>query len=172
VGRCLCRGRGREGPHIQQISFASVSFDSTAHLRLDLQGTVPGVTHDRLNAPGFVTLGGTLDLSTCCEFPSLPGEQFEIISGLVAEGEFDSVQHNDIGGLDLEVIYLADSVVVEVVIPDEPCPADFDGDGIVDVLDLVTLISAWGTPDADTDGDGTTGVTDLVELLNAWGSCG
>ena len=53
------------------------------------------------------------------------------------------------------------------------CPADTNGDSSVDVLDLVALITAWGTDDADADinNDGTVDVNDLVDLVVAWGSC-
>ena len=49
---------------------------------------------------------------------------------------------------------------------------DLDGDGDVDVLDLVVLITSWGECAgcaADLDGDGIVGVLDLVALLVAWG---
>lgn len=52
------------------------------------------------------------------------------------------------------------------------CPADLDGDGLVGVGDLLTLLAGWGTPAADLDGDGTTGVGDLLTVLSAWGACG
>jgi hypothetical protein len=55
----------------------------------------------------------------------------------------------------------------------EPCPADIDGNGVVDVSDLLTLLAAWGTadPDADLDDSGTVDVSDLLLLLGAWGPC-
>jgi hypothetical protein len=52
-----------------------------------------------------------------------------------------------------------------------PCPADLDGNGVVDVTDLLLLLGAWGTPDADITGDGITAVEDLLALLGAWGAC-
>ena len=51
------------------------------------------------------------------------------------------------------------------------CPADFNGDGVVDSSDLGTLLSAWGTAGGDTNGDGTTDSADLGDLLSAWGAC-
>ncbi len=53
-----------------------------------------------------------------------------------------------------------------------PCPADFDGSGVVDAADLATLLAAWGGPGVtDLDGDGATGAGDLAILLAAWGAC-
>jgi len=56
-------------------------------------------------------------------------------------------------------------------IPD-PCPADITGDDVVDVLDLLEVLSQWGTAGtADVTGDGTVDVLDLLEVLSAWGPC-
>lgn len=56
-----------------------------------------------------------------------------------------------------------------------PCPADFTGDGAVDVSELVNLLAAWGScPGCSEDitGDGIVDVLDLVVMLAAWGPCG
>ncbi len=50
---------------------------------------------------------------------------------------------------------------------------DLDGDGVVGILDLLALLSAWGPCagecPADLDGDGAVGVLDLLTLLANWG---
>jgi hypothetical protein len=53
------------------------------------------------------------------------------------------------------------------------CPADFDGDGIVGVSDVLALIAGWGgnDPQHDLDGDGTVGVGDILLMIGAWGPC-
>ncbi len=51
------------------------------------------------------------------------------------------------------------------------CPADLDGNGVVDTVDFLALLAAWGTPDGDVDGDGTTDTIDFLALLAAWGPC-
>jgi hypothetical protein len=51
------------------------------------------------------------------------------------------------------------------------CPADFDGNGVVNTADLLFLLGAWGTPDGDVDGDNDTDTSDLLALLAAWGPC-
>ena len=55
----------------------------------------------------------------------------------------------------------------------EPCDGDIDGDGEVNVVDLVRLILAWGTndPAVDANGDGVVNVTDMIDLIVNWGTC-
>jgi hypothetical protein len=57
--------------------------------------------------------------------------------------------------------------------PEPDCPADINSDGVVDVSDVLTLISAWGSSDADADvdDDGTVDVADLLIVIDAWGAC-
>ncbi len=54
-------------------------------------------------------------------------------------------------------------------------PGDVNGDGVVGIADLLSLLAAWGPcPDppadctADVDGDGAVGITDLLLLLANW----
>ncbi len=54
------------------------------------------------------------------------------------------------------------------------CFGDLDGNGSVDVVDLLTMLAAWGTSPAgppDLDGDGVVGVVDLLTLLAHFGAC-
>lgn len=59
--------------------------------------------------------------------------------------------------------------------PKPQCPADLNGDGTVDVSDLLTLLGAWGPCSncpSDINGDGIVDGSDLLDLLDAWGECG
>lgn len=57
-------------------------------------------------------------------------------------------------------------------VPDScECIGDLDGDGLVGVDDILTIISSWGGPGGDADGDGVTGTDDLLIVLSMWGSC-
>jgi photosystem II stability/assembly factor-like uncharacterized protein len=57
-----------------------------------------------------------------------------------------------------------------------PCPADLNGDGVVDLGDLATLLTHFGTAsgatpaDGDLDGDGDVELDDLTSFLAAFGS--
>jgi hypothetical protein len=67
-----------------------------------------------------------------------------------------------------------DSDNVFSVIVEPACPADFTGDALVNVFDLLVLLEAWGDCpgcDADLNNDGVVNVFDLLELLEAWGTC-
>ena len=62
---------------------------------------------------------------------------------------------------------------------DEPlgsCADDVDGDGVVGVNDLLTIIGNWGIcgdgsfrPEGDVDGDCCVTVSDLLQLIAQWG---
>jgi hypothetical protein len=54
--------------------------------------------------------------------------------------------------------------------PPSANPADINGDGAVNGLDLTVLLGAWGTstPLADIDGSGLVDGLDLAQLLAAW----
>jgi hypothetical protein len=53
------------------------------------------------------------------------------------------------------------------------CPADFNGDNMVDGMDLAFILASWGTANEaeDLNGDGTVDGMDLAGLLAAWGAC-
>ena len=64
---------------------------------------------------------------------------------------------------------------VEEYYPNPPPLVDFNGDGIVDIKDLLRLIESWGQDDALCDiaplpsGDGIVDVLDLELLMSYWG---
>jgi plastocyanin len=62
-----------------------------------------------------------------------------------------------------------------VIVIDLPlaCPADTNGDGTVNVTDILAVVGAWGESGgpADINGDGVVDVTDLLTVVNAWGAC-
>ncbi len=70
--------------------------------------------------------------------------------------------------------------VVEVAVDDlrvfgydceAPRPADINGDGVVNGIDLSVILGMWGTSDAtgDINGDGVVGGADLTMLFSDWG---
>jgi len=53
------------------------------------------------------------------------------------------------------------------------CPADINGDVIVNVSDLLVVIDQWGLTDspADVNDDGIVDVSDLLIVVGNWGPC-
>jgi len=51
------------------------------------------------------------------------------------------------------------------------CLGDVDGSGVVDVQDLLVIVSLWGTndPQGDVNGDGIVNVNDLLVVMADWG---
>ena len=56
------------------------------------------------------------------------------------------------------------------VIEAAACPADFNGDGAVNTMDVLAFLNAWvsGEPGGDFNGDGTINTMDVLAFLNAW----
>jgi hypothetical protein len=48
-----------------------------------------------------------------------------------------------------------------------------NGDGEVNVNDLLAIIAEWGASggSSDVDGSGTVDVSDLLAVIAAWGGC-
>lgn len=53
------------------------------------------------------------------------------------------------------------------------CPADINGDGVVNAADLNQVLGAWGPNPSisDLNGDGKVNAIDLAALLGSWGAC-
>ena len=48
---------------------------------------------------------------------------------------------------------------------------DLDGDGAINVNDVLAILGGWGTPSGDITGDQTTDVNDILLALSLWGGC-
>ncbi len=58
-------------------------------------------------------------------------------------------------------------------VDEHPCPGDVDGNGDVDVNDVLAVIAAFGSDDpaGDLDGDGVVDVNDILLVIGAFGPC-
>jgi len=76
-------------------------------------------------------------------------------------------------GYELWIGTAPDGVAVITISDPVTQPGDLDNNGVVDVFDLLELLSAWGSCSgacpADITGDGMVNVFDLLELLANWG---
>ncbi len=55
-----------------------------------------------------------------------------------------------------------------------PCAADVNGDSVVNVADLLAVITNWGATGgnpADVNGDSVVNVADLLMVIQTWGAC-
>ncbi|MHC4992596.1 MAG: hypothetical protein ACYTGC_16620, partial [Planctomycetota bacterium] len=93
----------------------------------------------------------------------------------VADGRATVYLRWGMGPTDSSVTYPGwniDDVEIWGIVP-VGIPADVNGDGVVDVLDLTAVILAWGLcpgcPE-DINGDGVVNVLDLVEVILNWGA--
>lgn len=131
----------------------------------------PGEGHDEpsptgtpLNSGGIVHLG---DLG----IPGYP------INGGVIKVEF-SESWVDLPG-EPESEWSANSTfsIMYEIIPAGGCTGDLNGDGVVNVADMLDLLSQWGDCPGqggcpgDLDGSGSINVADLLILLQNWGPC-
>jgi hypothetical protein len=106
-----------------------------------------------------------------------------LAGNVISESEVDNVEHLYIQNLAVGdyvlKIHRADSASgsrvfgVGWLFPDEEgVPGDIDGNGLVDVNDLLVIISSWGTCTgecpADLSGDGVVEVNDILILLSFW----
>ncbi len=68
------------------------------------------------------------------------------------------------------------SVLLNLCAAAGACPWDVNGDGVVNVLDLIDLLLCFGQPaipgcvGADVNEDGTVNVLDLIDLLLEFGT--
>jgi len=53
------------------------------------------------------------------------------------------------------------------------CSSDVNGDEMIDVTDLLTLLADWGSdePESDIDDNGVVDILDLLTLIDDWGPC-
>jgi hypothetical protein len=127
-------------------------------------------TGDVVTVTGAATIDGTFEVSLQDGFAPPAGTTYDALRASGISGSFDDL----VVGAGLEVDVQSTRVLVTVTDGGDPCPEDIDGNGTVDVADLVSLLAAWGPcggcPE-DIDGSGTVDTADLVDLLAAWGKC-
>ena len=147
-------------------------FGDNDLLRFDLTGG-PGPAIQL--APGTYWVG---------VIPTMPGINGQIGIAPTSIGNSDAWQANPNGGFgfpdNLQQIAGGVNLAYRLVgteLKGNPCPADFDLSGAVDVKDLLFLLGAWGPCPkqgdcpADFDLSGAVDVKDLLFLLGAWGPC-
>jgi hypothetical protein len=120
------------------------------------------------NASGLLTPGGTARLTRSIRIlPRAPmpqnGETFRVITAAAIEETSGELPCG------YEVTCHADDVDVRIV--RASITGDLNRDGVVNVIDLLEVLSAWGACarcPADLDGSGSIDGTDLLIVLANW----
>ena len=152
---------------------ASTPSSERFGVSIDLEGSVMAIGADQAGGVGAVHLYDLHD------------DEWELRSvlqpdGLTPEAQFGwfvdlDEDHLAVGayGADLDGAQRGAVWVYEGMQTSCNCPGDTDGDGGIDVNDLLAVIAAWNTddPTADVNGDGIVNVSDLLTIIAGWGTC-
>jgi len=143
------------------ISYHRWFFDSTNMDELETK-----ISND--DGANWVTVHATSSTSSQWEFVSF------LISDHVTPTDLIRVSFTA-ADYDIASIVEAgiDNFQLEIIVCELDCIGDINNDGMVDVTDLLSIITFWGTTnvDHDLDGDGVVAVGDLLIAISNWGSC-
>ena len=129
---------------------------STANLKMELGGTVPGSQYDQVHVTGALALGGMLkvdfiDLGAGLFAPH-SGDSFDILDWGALSGTFTAIQLPTLaGGLVWNTSQLYTTGVLSVASPG--LPGDYNNNGIVDAADYVVWRKGLGTTYTQNDYD-------------------
>ncbi len=163
---------GSESLVVGDLTFSSGSPSSVLSLAI---GSSPGT----LDVTGSVDLGTTslLALNYTSGLSSMPGDTYQIMQspgGIT--GTFMNIQASADGRL-WDINYFPNSITVTATaVVAAPVGADFNGDGIVDQLDLIIWQNNYGRTSppsladaGDADGDGDVDGRDLLIIQQKFG---
>jgi hypothetical protein len=140
---------------------------------------VAGVTDSDASGAGAVTTG--LEISIDLDELGWDGTSDIRMSGYISNADFNFISNQVIGGLpdgsaNLEAV---DAVDFSMIDGDQfvnlsaggvVCQADFNGDGNINILDVVAFINNWNVqgPGSDFNNDGNINILDVVGFINTW----
>jgi hypothetical protein len=151
-------------------------------LVIEIVGPVPVEQHDMLVVAGDARLAGGLRVVAADEFTPVAGDEYAIIAAGSLDGQFEWVEPPEAWrDLALELLYedatlrlcldFADgSGCFGTSTGDRAGDGDLTADGLVDVHDLLAVLTAWGerSAEADLNGDGAVDGLDVQALLRRW----
>ena len=150
------------GIHALPVSFWNYNWDSN-QARMDV---------DAISTPELPVsfLGGSWN--NVGPFPvSLPFEidTAGLEAGTLARSVSIQVSDEDVPGASDSQLYLTFNITITD--PVTNCPGDVNGDGMVDIADLLDLLAGFGTTDPmlDINGDNIVDISDLLALLADFG---
>lgn len=116
-------------------------------LKIEIGGTTPGSSYDRLVVGGVATLNGTLSIEFVNGFVPTIGQSFTVMTYGSRVGDFASLDVPCPPGFGVAVNMLASSVVVEIVAPADEL-GDMNCDCVVSHSDIEPFVLALLDPDA------------------------
>jgi hypothetical protein len=157
--------------------FPNLEWDSYVTIGSDNQNIAGfnsiGMDYSTFNAGGALTSNATAGGSWFV-FPDQEPTAFPDANGRVLIGQFTT---DGTVTLDCNIQYRAadgtnpQAVDLTLVFPNN-CPEDINGDGLVAVDDILTLLSSFGCTGpncvGDLDGDDVVGVNDILSVLSAF----
>ncbi len=120
------------------VLFGDFTQTAAGTLIVDLGGILAG-EFEVLSVEGDAALAGTLDIDLAGVFEPALGNSFEIFTapnGAIT-GQFDTIDFPVLAGLEFDIVYNAQSVVLEVIASSGGLEGDFDFDGDVDGADFL-----------------------------------
>jgi T5SS/PEP-CTERM-associated repeat protein len=161
-GMVLSAGRVSPGTGPGTLAVTGNYTQTIGILDIQIGGPNAGTQYDQLTVGGIANLGGTLNVVLTNGYNPVAGE-YVILQGGTVSGAF-GIANLPAG---FTISYEAGRVVVSI---GDPCPADFNGDGVVNTQDFLSYLNAWAVGDlrADTDGNGTVNTIDFLSYLNLW----
>ncbi|MEC9372318.1 MAG: autotransporter-associated beta strand repeat-containing protein [Planctomycetota bacterium] len=158
-------GDGAGDLHVGNLTLASDSLVSVA-----LGGVNPGEFGQiAVTGPGAINITGDLIADFDETYTPTVNDEFPILTAAEITGTFATTMLPD--GVDIE--YTPGSVILRVTSAPQPCPTDFNADGVTNGADLGQLLGSWGPNPgpADLTNDGVVNGADLGQLLGSWGPC-
>lgn len=158
-----------------------------ALIQIELDNSnVAGVTDSSASGAAAVNTG----LEMCFDLDELgwDGSQDILVAGWISNSGFDFISNQVLGGIpgpdnigprdsdgdeinDLDFNAIAGDQFINLSNPAAPdCPADFTGDGALDIFDVFAFLDAFNSSDpaADFTGDGSFDIFDVFGFLDAF----
>ena len=134
----------------------NVSLGSTANLKIELGGTIPGGQFDQVHVSGQLSLGGTLSVALidlgAGTFAPQAGNSFDILNWGSLASTFSAINLPSLAGLVWNTSQLYTTGVLSVVSPG--LPGDYNNNGVVDAADYTVWRDTLGQTGGGLAADG------------------